>query len=324
MGETRPQLGLFAPQLVASHGPVRLHPPGDELLALADRVPERVRFGTSSWAFPGWRGVLWSEDSDTRQLARHGLAAYARHPLLRTVGIDRTFYGPIEAAEYREYAAQVPDDFRFLAKAHEACVVARWPVHPRYGNLRGQQNPRCFDAGYAAEAVVGPFVEGLGGKAGVLLFQLTPRAHEADPLGFAARLEAFLAALPRGPLYAVELRDPGLLTPAYAAALRRVGAEHCITVHPTMPSPRAQFEATGGPRRRALVMRWMLHRGHTYASAKARYAPFDRLVEEDPATRSELAALIASGALRTLVIVNNKAEGSSPLSIAQLAKAVAG
>ena len=30
-----------------------------------------------------------------QKLARHGLEAYAKHPLLRTVGLDRTYYRPI-------------------------------------------------------------------------------------------------------------------------------------------------------------------------------------------------------------------------------------
>ena len=42
-------------------------------------------------------------------LARHGLAAYAHHPLLRTVGVDRTFYRSIPAAEFRAMAAAVAE-----------------------------------------------------------------------------------------------------------------------------------------------------------------------------------------------------------------------
>jgi uncharacterized protein YecE (DUF72 family) len=34
----------------------------------------------------------------TRRLARTGLRAYAQHPLLRSVGIDRTYYAPIQAS----------------------------------------------------------------------------------------------------------------------------------------------------------------------------------------------------------------------------------
>lgn len=244
--------------------------------------------------------------------------------MLRTVGIDRTYHAPVEASVLRAYADQVPDDFRFLAKAHLDCVLARFPHHPRHGDLRGRVNPRCLEPGYASEAVVAPFVEGLGPKGGVLLFQFPPQGLDSfgGPEGFASRLDAFLRGLPRGPLYAVELRNPELLTPRYARVLAEHGAEHCVTVHPSMPSVSQQYARTGGARRRALVIRWMLHRQHDYAGAFRRYEPFDRIVDDDPPTRRALVELILGSELRTLVIVNNKAEGSSPLSIVALTAAI--
>jgi len=41
--------------------------------------------------------------------------------------------------------------FQFLVKAYEACTVARWPEHERYGIHRGQTNPLFLDPAYAAE-----------------------------------------------------------------------------------------------------------------------------------------------------------------------------
>ena len=66
----------------------------------------------------------------------------------------------------------------------------------------------------------------------------------------------------------------------------------------------------------------MLIRHHDYAGAVRRYSPFDRLVDEDLMTRRALVDLIVDAELRSLVIVNNKAEGSSPLSIVALARAL--
>ena len=31
-----------------------------------------------------------------------GLAAYAKHPLMRMVGVDRTFYGPVDRATFQD------------------------------------------------------------------------------------------------------------------------------------------------------------------------------------------------------------------------------
>lgn len=159
----------------AGRTPVGAAAPVGWHLEAAKALGPEVRLGTSSWSFPGWEGKVWDRGATEHELARSGLAAYARHPLLRTVGIDRTFYAPVPARTLAEYAAQVPDDFRFLVKAHEHLCLARFPEHPRYGALRGAESPHFLDAAYAIEQVVEPFLEGLGAKGGPLLFQFPPR-----------------------------------------------------------------------------------------------------------------------------------------------------
>jgi uncharacterized protein YecE (DUF72 family) len=72
-----------------------------------------------------------------------------------------------------------------------------------------------------------------------------------------------------------------------------------------------------------LVVRWMLREDRHYEQARARYAPFDRLLEEDPAARETVADLAAAHLARgheVYVTVNNKAEGSAPLSVVRLAE----
>jgi hypothetical protein len=73
------------------------------------------------------------------------------------------------------------------------------------------------------------------------------------------------------------------------------------------------------------VIRWNLHAGFGYEEAKSRYAPFDRLVDEDPATRLAIAGLCRDCVARgdeAWVIANNKAEGSAPLTLERLALAI--
>jgi uncharacterized protein YecE (DUF72 family) len=308
-------------------GEVRVAPVHDAVNGIAAGLPREVRLGTSSWSFPGWAGIVYGESTSKQRLARHGLAAYARHPLLRAVGIDRTYYGPVPAAELAAYAAVVPDDFRFLMKAHEACTVGRFPNHPRYGDAAGCVNELFLDAAYARDQVVAPCVEGLGDKGGPLLFQFSPQdlAAVGGPDGFVDRLGRFLDALPRGPLYAVELRDARLLTSAYRDVLAATGVCHCFNVHPTMPDIEMQVRRLGTDFP-ATVVRWMLGRGMEYEQARDRYDPFDRIVDADPGSRGQIAAHCAAAVRAkrpTYVIINNKAEGSAPLSAFTLAAALA-
>ena len=164
------QIGLFgqsAPEVV----PIE---PSAAQRALAASLPNRWRLGTSSWSFEGWSGRLWRGKPSASTLSRHGLRAYSHHPLMRAVGVDRTFYKPEPAAIFADWRAQVPDDFRFLVKAHDHLTLARFPRHPRHGELAGQENPRFLDVAYARDVVIGPAVEGLGHTLGTLLFQFPP------------------------------------------------------------------------------------------------------------------------------------------------------
>ncbi|HYL06098.1 MAG TPA: DUF72 domain-containing protein [Thermoanaerobaculia bacterium] len=324
------QLPLFEGQAAApggsgASGAVGAAAASDEVAALARSLPAGIYLGGSTWSFPGWAGLVYDGAYPPARLAHHGLAAYARHPLLRAVGIDRTHYRPLPAAELAQDAAAVPQDFLFLVKAHEACTLASFPDHPRYGAERGQPNPRFLDAGYAAAEVVAPYVEGLGAKGGALLFQFAPQ-DLGPPRRFAARLRAFLGALPPGPLYAVELRNRELLTADYAAALAAAGACHCLNVHPRMPDVRVQARLAGVASGPLTVGRWLLGSGTTYEQASKRFAPFNRLTAPDPAARRALAGLareaLAAGR-RFLLTVNNNAEGCAPLSIAALAQELA-
>lgn len=338
----RPSLFDAEPALVPPAGTVAAAQPTEELRKLARALPGEVHLGTSSWSFGGWDRIVYDGSYGETQLARHGLAAYAAHPLLRAVGIDRSFYQPLPRAEFERYATQVPPTFRFLVKAPALVTDA---LIRREGGAGEADNPSFLDAQVAREGFVEPALRGLGDKAGPLVFQLSPLplrlARGAQGHAMIERLAAFMAALPREvdgrpPIYAVEVRNAELLTPRLVRALRQAGARLCLGIHARMPPAARQSaalramdaEADEGDDWRLkgpLVVRWSLHAGLRYDEAKNRYAPFDRLLDADIPTRGTLAHLIhvaIKSAQPAYVIVNNKAEGSAPLSCIELARAV--
>ncbi|MDQ3259684.1 MAG: DUF72 domain-containing protein [Pseudomonadota bacterium] len=307
--------------LAAAVGPATVTP---ELSKLARKLPPAIHLGTSSWYFPGWAGIVFDRKVGIQTVRREGLRAYGQHPLLRTVGIDRTFYAPIPAAEFARYAEQVPDGFHFLVKAPKVFLTP-----PRGGEHDGPDanSPHFLDATGATKKFVAPCLEGLGEKAGPLVFQFSPlgKVITNAPQEFAQALNRFLSSLPNGPLYAVELRDAALFTQDYVEALRAAGAHHCVSVHPRMPDVSTQAQFVMPSMDAPLVVRWNLHGGFNYKDAKDRYAPFDRLVDEDSDNRTALAKLCARShraGQAAYVIINNKAEGSAPLSVFKLAAAI--
>ncbi len=291
--------------------------------ALARKLPKNLYLGCSSWSFPGWEGLVYEDRGKKTDLARHGLAAYATHPLLTSVGIDRTYYSPLSADDFTDYREAVPEAFRFLVKAHQLCTMATF----KSPTGQSTENPSFLDPSYARDEVVGPYAEGLKQKAGVLVFQFPPQsvATMGGRDGFAEKLHAFLGGLPSGFSYATEIRNPELMTPRYFQALSDQNASHCYNVHPTMPpldEQRRLAEASRGP---AVAVRWMLRRDREYETAKEEFAPFNRLAAEDTSSRRQVADTIQASprSQPVFVIVNNKAEGSAPLSIFRLAEYLA-
>lgn len=295
--------------------------------ALHARWGDRLHLGTSSWHFPGWAGLVWDRACAAPLLSRQGLAAYAAHPLLRTVSLDRSFYRPLDAAAYATLAAQVPADFRFVVKAASQVTDAQQRAPGSARALRA--NPLFLDPAAARTLCAEPAARGLGARLGVLVFQLSPlppRWLDDVPalVGCLHRLfDAVLPALPAGALAAVELRDPALLTPALAQALRERGVRWCLGLHDRMPPAEDQLPMLRAGWPGDLVCRWNLQRGQRYAEARDAWAPFDRLRSPDPTTRATLAR-VARATLdaghRVFVTVNNKAEGSAPLSVRALAE----
>lgn len=303
------------------------------LQTLSKALPAPLRLGTSSWSYPGWIGSVWAQDYSPQKLAKQGLRAYAQHPLLRTVSLDRAFYQPLAADQYAAYAAQVPDDFRFVVKAPARVADAM----ERDESGRGlQPNPGFLDPERAMLLFAEPALEGLRHKLGALVFQISPLpdAMLCGIPSFIPRLGAMLRALPAlnamapDAVIAVEVRNPEWLTPDFVAALRDAGATYCLGLHAKMPPIEEQLPILRALWPGPLVCRWNLHRKHGaygYEDAKQKYGDFNALVDPDPETRATLARVIhgtTKAGYPAYVTLGNKAEGSAPLSVAALAEAV--
>lgn len=313
--------------------------------SLVESLGPRVRLGTSSWSFAGWRGLVYATGAPAAELASHGLAAYAHQPLHATVALDRAFYETPGVDTLRALASQVPPHFRFVVKAHQACTRPHANAEGHTlgsvaaARLHGAANALFMNGPWARDAVVAPIVQGLGASCGPIIFQFPPlsfgpREALRDESHLADMLHDFLGALPRGPRYAVEVRNESLLRGEacrrFVDALRAHDAVPSIGLLPSMPgaarsAERLREAGLDVATRSVLVVRWLLGHGLGYEEAKSVYEPFDRLAAPDPAARAEIAALVAACSAaggEAFVIVNNKAEGSAPRSIPPLAESI--
>ncbi len=324
-GEEEPQLGLFDRPEEGAGDPDES--PQSALESIRDRLPAKLRFGTSSWTFPGWAGLIYHRRyANQRAFLRDSLAEYAQHPLMRTVGVDRGYYTPVPEEDLAHYARQLPDDFKATMKVWQGVTMPGYPRHPRYGADAGKDNPGFLDAELFARAVHEPVRESFRRHMGPWIVEIAPAPSPLDPMRFCEKLDGFLDAAPSDFPFAVELRDRKLLTPEYARTLRKHGAAHVFNYWSRMPNLSEQRRVAGLLDGSLLVVRLLLPPGARYADLKEEYAPFDRIAAPQHEMRRDLVGLVRAALERDMecyVIVNNKAEGCSPLTIEALAEELA-
>jgi uncharacterized protein YecE (DUF72 family) len=318
------QLSLFESAAPADQFAEAVRRAHEEARPIAGALPDGVFFGTSSWSFPGWAGIVYKSERSTSELAREGLREYAAHPLLTTVGIDRSYYAPLPIADLTAYADQLPDGFRCCIKA-PAAVTASALGGP---GAKPARNPDFLLIDRLISDLLEPLSVAFRAHTGPIILEFPPfaRTIRLDPEAFLDRLEPFLASLPRDFEYAVELRDRLLLTPRYAALLRAHGVAHTYNYWSAMPMPADQATVVAPEEPPFTIVRLLLKPGTWYEAQREAFRPFNRIVAPDPAMRRDAIA-VAGRALvrkkRVYFLVNNKAEGSSPLTIVELARRLA-
>src|SRR5262249_42010642 len=128
--------------------------------------------------------------------------------------------------------------------------------------------------------------------------------------------------------YAFELRDRELLTTRYVEVLRAHGAAHAISFWQSMPSVGEQLDFLGPVEKMGpfAAIRLVQPPGGDYKSRSAECAPFDRVVFAEERMRDDVArairACVAAG-VELVISVDNKAEGSAPLTVRALAERAA-
>ena len=151
-----------------------------------------IRVGTSGWSYKEWKGSFYPADLSSDDMLRY----YATR--LPTVEINNSFYRIPKEKVLLDWAAQVPPAFRFVLKA------SRRITH--ISRLADEDD----SLGYFMRTV-----NVLGAQLGPTLFQCPPSLR-LD----LARLESFLARVPRTWRAALEFRHASWFTDQVYEALR--------------------------------------------------------------------------------------------------------
>lgn len=291
---------------------------------LRQRIPPSVRFGTSTWNYPGWRGLVYHKDYGPKGAAAKMLREYAAFPLFGTVGVDSSFYGPPTEAVLRSYAEQLPPGFPCVSKVWSQITVHTF-TKAQDQERAGRVNPDFLNPDLFIEEIYEPYRRYFSANTGpfVFEFQTIAKSSGIGAQRFANRLDEFLSALPREGQYAVEIRNDDFLTPMYFAVLREHGVAHVFNSWTRMPPIGHQLDLPGSIPASFIVARALLRPGRTYNEAVDAFAPYDRIREPNPKLRRDLVRLVQAAVnlrIPAYLLVNNRTEGSAPLTIAAIAE----
>ena len=287
----------------------------------AELAAQGVFIGTSSWKYPGWRGILYDEARYTyrgkfaeSRFEKNCLAEYAE--VFKTVCVDGAYYRFPDEKFLQGIVSQVPADFQFGFKVTDEITIKRFPNHLRHGGRAGQPNEHFLNVGLFANAFIGP-CEPFRQNIGLLMFEFSrfypgDYAHGRD---FVADLDRFLASLPQGWPYGVELRNEHFLQPEYFACLARHAVTHVYNSWQAMPSVSEQMARHGSRTNPALIAaRFLLKPGRKYEEAVKAFAPYDSVKEKNDDARTAGKRLIAEGKAaqtKTYIYINNRLEGNA-------------
>jgi uncharacterized protein YecE (DUF72 family) len=157
--------------------------------------------GTSGYSYKEWLGHFYPEKLPGSEMLRY----YAER--FTTVEINNTFYRMPAESMLAQWIEQVPDRFTFTLKA---------PKRITHDNRLRDTESNVTEFLRRANT--------LGGKLGVLLFQLPPYLKKDLP-----RLTDFLALLPPGQQVAFEFRNDSWQDDEVYETLRSRGAILCVT-----------------------------------------------------------------------------------------------
>lgn len=273
-----------------------------------------LKIGTCSWKYPSWDELVYSREKPANYLSE-----YARK--YNTVEIDQWFWSlhaddkislprPEVVANYN---ASVPDGFMFSVKVPNSLTLTR-----PYASTE-KVNPYFLDP-----ALLEKFLNSLapfGNKLGPVIFQFEYLNKQKMPNQgvFQEKLATFFMQAPKGFVYAIEIRNPNFLNPAFFSFLKSQQLSYVFMDGYYMPPVYEVYKIAKAFISGSTVLRLLGpdRKGIEKQSAKIwnkRIAPRDKSLSAIARMINDL----LSREVDLTVNVNNHYEGSAPLTIKQL------
>jgi len=277
-----------------------------------------IRFGTCSWKYDSWQGIVYSHKAKTNYLLEYSQK-------YNTVEIDQWFWSLFGIDKVslplphviKEYNQSVPDDFKFTIKIPNSITLTHFYRKNKNEDLN--ENPY-----FLSHEIFDRFMELLQPmhkKVGLLMFQFEylnkKKMRSQDE--FLARLRNFISRCNPHFCYAIEIRNPNYLNSKYFQFLNDHRLSHVFLQGYYMPSLIQMYSSYGSQIQDTVVIR--LHgpdRGDIEEKSKGIW---NKIIEPKDDELSRITKIIEELNTRNIdvyVNVNNHYEGSAPLTIERI------
>ena len=292
---------------------------------MSNNYKNYIHFGTSSWAFEGWQGIVYFKDYPAGRFKRDCLAEYAADDRFSTVGMDLFFYQPPSESILQHYAKQLPLNFKTCSKVWEQLTIYRYPNHPRYGKMKGQVNPNFLNPEIFINTVLKPYHQVFREHTGPFIFEFQ-YIKSADKFvsEFSQNLDNFFSSIPKDFQYSVEIRNKNFLHPDYFNALKKHNVAHVFNQWSYMPRIADQLKHDAVTTD-FIVSRILTPLGMSYQDSVKKFEPFDKIITPLPEMRADVIKLVQIAVKAKKIaylLINNRAEGCAPRTIEELQKMI--
>ena len=277
-----------------------------------------LHIGTCSWKYDSWRGIIYSDSKE-----KNYLREYSQH--FSTVEVDQWFWSLFAGDKVvlpkpkvvQEYADSVPEDFIFSIKVPNSITLTHHYKKQKSDSLT--VNPHFLSVGAMKRFL--ELLKPLGDRIGPLNFQFEYlNKQKMGGVGeFVEKFGDFVAQLPTGFKYCVEIRNPNYLTKKYFDFLAATGLHHVFLHGYYMPSVFDVYKQFGEKIRSFTVIR--LHGGDRKEIEEQTGNEWNEIIAPKDRDLQSLATMLADLRTRnieTFLYVNNHFEGSAPRTIARI------
>ncbi len=289
-----------------------------------------LRLGTCSWKYDTWKGLIYEPRKTYRP--DDYLVDYAKK--LDSVEIDQWFWSLFpgslrlpDPSVVRHYAKSVPDDFVFTIKAPNSLTLTHYYAKqtPQNASFAGKPNPNFLDHDLLCRFL--DILSPLRSKLGPIMFQFEylNKQKMASTEAFFERFGAFISTAPKGFQYAVEIRNPNYLSPAFFDFLKSHELGFVYLDGYYMPPIGKVFEDFAPETAAFQVIR--LHGGDRLEIEGETGEVWNKIVAPKPGGSKAAAKIVRANAKKrvlTYLNFNNHFEGSAPLSIGRFLDVLAG